>query len=116
MSLLHLTSETGPWGSQVMYSSSALESLGWDSGLRYSNSQNTSQAKPSAPVAMKAARHPQRNVIHGTISGVRIAPAFVPALKIPVPSARSFLGNDSATVFILAGNTPSSPNPRVVSS
>src|SRR5437868_7201493 len=102
MSLLHLTSETGPWGSQVMYSNSAFERLGWDSGLRYSTSQNTSQAKPSAPVAMKAARHPQRTVIHGTIRGVRIAPAFVPALKVEVASARYFSGNHSETIVIIA--------------
>jgi hypothetical protein len=29
-------------------------------------------------------------VIHGTVSGVMMAPKFVPALKIPVASARSF--------------------------
>jgi len=32
-------------------------------------------------------------------------------LKIPVASARSFRGNHSATAFMLAGNTPDSPNP-----
>jgi len=50
--------------------------------------------------------------IHGTISGVIIAPMFVPELKIPVASARSFFGNHSATHLMLAGKTPASPNPK----
>ena len=41
-----------------------------------------------------------------------MAPIFVPALKIPVASARSFLGNHSATVLMLAGKTPDSPKPN----
>lgn len=41
-----------------------------------------------------------------------MAPTFVPALKIPVASARSFLGNHSATVLMLAGKTPDSPKPN----
>ena len=40
-----------------------------------------------------------------------MAPIFVPALKIPVANARSFLGNHSATALMLAGNTPASPKP-----
>src|SRR5437870_1540021 len=70
-----------------------------------------SQTNPRAPVITNAQRHPQCRAIQGTINGVTIAPALVPALKIPVASARSFLGNHSATHLMLAGNTPASPNP-----
>ena len=59
-----------------------------------------------------AQRHPQCRAIQGTINGVTIAPALVPALKIPVARARSFFGNHSATVLMLAGKTPASPKPR----
>ena len=55
--------------------------------------------------------HPQLIAIHGTTSGATIAPTFVPALKIPVASARSRLGNHSATVLIAAGKFPASPSP-----
>src|SRR5258705_4502038 len=65
-----------------------------------------------APVAMKAARQPQVRVIQGTVRGVISAPVFVPELKLPVASARSFLGNHSATVLIDAGKLPASPRPR----
>ena len=41
-----------------------------------------------------------------------MAPRFDPALNIPVANARSFLGNHSATVLMLAGNTPDSPKPK----
>jgi len=34
---------------------------------------------------------------------VSIAPVFVPALKMPVASARSFLGNHSATALMAPG-------------
>ncbi len=40
-----------------------------------------------------------------------MAPTFVPELKMPVASARSFFGNHSATVLIDAGKFPASPNP-----
>ena len=40
-----------------------------------------------------------------------MAPTFAPALNIPVASARSFFGNHSATVLILAGKIPDSPKP-----
>src|ERR1700723_2095239 len=69
-------------------------------------------ANPSEPVITKAQRHPRWMTIHGTNKGVRIAPTLVPALKIPVAKARSFQGNHSATVLMLAGNTPDSPNPN----
>src|SRR5258708_28463643 len=71
-----------------------------------------SQTNPSAPVRRKAERQPQCSAIHGTTSGVTMAPALVPALKIPVARARSFLGNHSATHLMLAGKTPASPKPR----
>src|SRR6266403_3481190 len=70
-----------------------------------------SQTKPSAPVRRKAERQPQCRAIHGTTNGVMMAPALVPALKIPVARARSFLGNHSATHLMLAGKTPASPKP-----
>src|SRR6059036_2197996 len=94
-----------------MYLSSEDESAECSSGRRYNKSHATSHRKPSPPVAMKAARQPQVNVIHGTTSGVTSAPMFVPELKIPVASARSFLGNHSATVLIAAGKLPDSPIP-----
>src|ERR1700720_197979 len=70
-----------------------------------------SQTNPSAPVRRKAERQPQCRAIQGTTNGVMMAPALVPALKIPVARARSFLGNHSATHLMLAGKTPASPNP-----
>src|SRR5204863_8397132 len=47
----------------------------------------------------------------GTTAGVMMAPTLVPALKIPVASARSLRGNHSATVLIDAGKLPDSPRP-----
>ena len=44
--------------------------------------------------------------------GAATAPMFAPELNIPVASARSFLGNHSATVFIAAGKFPASPRPN----
>src|ERR1700740_2820217 len=72
-----------------------------------------SHAKPRAPVIRNAHRHPRCPAIHGTKSGVTIAPTLVPALNNPVASALSFLGNHSATHLMLAGNTPASPNPNI---
>src|SRR6266581_3011360 len=95
-----------------MYASSLAEQRGCSSGLRYIDSQRTSQTNPSDPIRKKAHRQPQRSEIQGTRSGATIAPRFVPALKIPVASARSFFGNHSLTAFRLAGNTPDSPNPN----
>src|SRR5436190_21907319 len=95
-----------------MYLSSDEESDGCSSGRRYNKSQATSQRKPIAPVAMKAARQPHLEVIQKTTGGVTIAPMLVPELKIPVASARSFFGNHSATVLIAAGKLPASPRPR----
>src|SRR5258705_11727304 len=70
-----------------------------------------SQANPSAPVRRKAERQPQCRAIQGTTNGVMMAPALVPALKIPVARARSFFGNHSATHLMLSGKTPASPKP-----
>src|SRR5260370_38468366 len=71
-----------------------------------------SQTNPSAPVKRKVERQPQSEAIHGARSGVTMAPTLVPALKMPVARARSFLGNHSATLLMLAGKTPASPEPR----
>src|SRR5258707_15661252 len=70
-----------------------------------------SQTNPSAPVKRKVERQPQSDAIHGARSGVTMAPMLVPALKMPVAKARSFLGNHSATDLMLAGKTPASPKP-----
>src|SRR6266436_5634188 len=61
---------------------------------------------------MNAHSQPKRTVTNGTTIGVMIAPTFVPALKMPVASARSRRGNHSATVLIAAGKLPASPSPR----
>src|SRR5258707_15269976 len=71
-----------------------------------------SQTNPSAPVKRKVERQPQSEAIHGARSGVTMAPTLVPALKMPVARARSFLGNHSATLLMLAGKTPGSPQTR----
>src|SRR5678815_786894 len=63
------------------------------------------------PVKTNASYQPQVSTITGTSSGVTRAPTLVPALKIPVASARSFFGNHSATVLIEAGKFPASPKP-----
>src|SRR5258705_13981198 len=64
------------------------------------------------PVKMNAQRHPHVRAIQGTSSGVTMAPVLVPALKMPVASARSSLGNHSATVLIAAGKFAPPPGPR----
>src|SRR5580658_1095269 len=66
---------------------------------------------PTPPNRKKAARQPQCTAIQGTIRGVAMAPRLLPALKMPVASARSLLGNHSAMAFKLAGNTPDSQKP-----
>jgi len=60
---------------------------------------------------MNAHGQPHVRTIHGTTSGVTMAPVLVPALKIPVASARSRLGNHSATVLIAPGKLADSPSP-----
>src|SRR5215467_2193006 len=74
-------------------------------------SQNSSQMALSSPVQMNATRQPRLMAIHGTTIGVMIAPTLVPALKIPVASARSRDGNHSAIVLMAAGKLPDSPRP-----
>ena len=61
---------------------------------------------------MKAISQPYTPKIQGTKIGAATAPIFAPELKIPVASARSFLGNHSATVLIAAGKLPASPRPN----
>ncbi len=46
---------------------------------------------------------------HGTNSAATIAPKLEPLLKMAVASARSRLGNHSATVLMDAGKLPASP-------
>src|SRR5215831_1400271 len=94
-----------------MYASSSIVHLGCSSGLRYTASHKISHKKPIPPVNKNAHRQPRCSAILGITSGVIIAPTLVPALKIPVASARSFFGNHSATVFKLDGKTPASPKP-----
>src|SRR5829696_2439478 len=95
-----------------MYSSSVFESFGSPSGRLYMINQNASQMNPSAPVIIKASYHPHATTISGTINGVASAPIFVPELKMPVASARSFFGYHSETVLIDAGKFPASPRPK----
>jgi hypothetical protein len=47
----------------------------------------------------------------GTMAGATMAPTLVPALKMLVAKARSFLGNQSATALIDEGKLPPSPSP-----
>ncbi len=47
----------------------------------------------------------------GTISGVTMAPILVPALKMPVASARSFFGNQSVTALMPPRKAADSPRP-----
>src|ERR1043166_6217762 len=112
ISFSHGTWTTGSGGSLWMYAISRALTERCDPGGAYSGHQSSSQRKPSAPVATNGAGHPNASVIHGTTSGVTTAPMFVPELKMPVASARSFLGNHSATVLIAAGKLPASPLPR----
>src|SRR5713101_7990756 len=61
---------------------------------------------------MNAACQLKDAVSQGTVRIATIGPTFVPALKMPVASARSFLGNHSATVLMQAGKLADSPSPR----
>src|SRR5882762_299257 len=81
------------------------------SGLRYSESHRKSHKNPSDPVTTNAQRQPQFSAINGTMSGVRIAPVLVPALKMPVARARSSLGNHSPTLLMAPGKLADSPRP-----
>src|SRR5437868_15034397 len=84
---------------------------GWAGGLRYNASQSKSHKNPSEPVMTNAQRQPQVSAIIGTMSGVRIAPVLVPALKMPVARARSSLGNHSPTLLMAPGKFADSPRP-----
>ena len=59
-----------------------------------------------------AVGQPNAMVSHGTSSGATRAPTLLPALKMPVARARSFLGNHSLTVLTAAGKLPPSASPR----
>ena len=96
-----------------MYWSSPSERRGCSCGRRYTRSHKTSQVALKNPVKRKAQRHPRCTATQGTVSGAIMAPTFVPELKTPVASARSFFGNHSVTVFIAAGKFPDSPSPNM---
>ena len=102
----------GSAGSLRICASSAALRRAWRSGRSYISHHAASHANPSAPVITNAHGHPNRTVIHGTVSGVTSAPTFVPALNNPVANARSRRGNHSATVLIAPGKLPDSPSPR----
>src|SRR2546426_687511 len=72
-----------------------------------------SQPPAIEPTATNAQRQPHVSAIQGTTRGVTIAPVFVPALKIPVASARSSFGNHSPTLLIEPGKLADSPNPSI---
>src|SRR3977135_1068774 len=82
-------------------------------GLRYSGIQSSSQRNPNAPVPTNAHCHPHLIALHGTRSGVTIAPMFVPALNIPVARARSSCGNHSAIVLMDPGKIADSLTPSI---
>ena len=50
---------------------------------------------------------------NATTGGASAEPIDEPALKIPIPSARCFGGNHSATALAAAGQFPGSPSPRM---
>ena len=95
-----------------MSASSPGEIFGCSDGWRYSGHQKAIQTRPMRPVTTKAACQPQVRASQGTTAGATMAPTLVPALKMPVANARSFLGNHSATVLMAAGKLPDSPMPR----
>jgi len=80
--------------------------------MSYTIIHNTNHINPKDPVMMKAHRHPHASVMNGTDNGATIAPMLVPELKMPVASARSFLGNHSAVDLIAAGKLPDSVRPN----
>src|SRR5262245_48972315 len=87
-------------GSLRIYLSSAADKRGCSSGRRYTASHRASQINPVSPVTTNVHRHPYDRVSHGTVTAATRTPTFVPALKMPVASARSFRGNHSATVLM----------------
>src|SRR6266576_5782250 len=75
--------------------------------------QKNNHKKPIQPIMTKAASHPQFNLIHGTVSGARIAPTLAPELKIPVANDLSFFGKYSEVALIAAGKFPASPKASI---
>src|SRR5437763_16110180 len=67
---------------------------------------------PSAPVTIKDARQPQRNVIAATRGGAIMAPKLEPLLQMPITSVRAFCGTHVAAALANAGHAPASPMPR----
>ena len=60
---------------------------------------------------MKAICQPSAMVMIGTRKGAIMAPTLEPALKMPMASARSRLGNHSVAAARVQGNRPDSPSP-----
>src|ERR1700691_4798592 len=75
---------------------------------------SASQHAPIAPVTRNAERHPKRNAIGVTISGVTIAPSEAPLYPIAVPRDCRVVGNDSAAAFKAAGKAEPSPKPSTL--
>ncbi|MNN59966.1 hypothetical protein D3C81_1751190 [compost metagenome] len=71
--------------------------------MKYFRPQNSNQIPPSADMHRNAACQPQTCRISGSSIGVNIAPTLVPALKMPVATARSPAGNHRRVVFTQAG-------------
>ncbi|MNG11983.1 hypothetical protein D3C84_955610 [compost metagenome] len=71
--------------------------------MKYFRPQNTSQIPPNADMHRNAACQPQTWRINGSSMGVSMAPTLVPALKMPVATARSPAGNHKRVVFTQAG-------------
>ena len=65
----------------------------------------------ACPATTNAERQPQVAAIQGTNAGAITAPTLAPELKSAVASARSFLGNQSATALMADGKLPPSPSP-----
>ncbi|MNP56591.1 hypothetical protein D3C76_1513270 [compost metagenome] len=71
--------------------------------MKYFRPQKVTQIRPRQDMAINAACQPQTLRISGSSIGVSMAPTLVPALKIPVATARSPAGNHSRVVLTQAG-------------
>src|SRR5438876_10071529 len=69
--------------------------------------------KPNAPVTIKDARQPQRNVIAATRGGAIMAPKLEPLLQMPITSVRALSGTHVAAALANAGHAPASPMARI---
>src|SRR4051812_4053275 len=69
------------------------------------------QTNPAPPVRKKTQRQPSVVTISAMRGGATTAPSDDPVLKIPNASARSRVGNHSATALPEPGNPPPSPMP-----